>query len=137
MGSCLTGEVIEANLSCVGERALVMSIQNWSDNITVAELNEDPQFTDEINSITGNMPSAPTHVVLNFAAISFVNSSNIAKLLRLRKAAVAVHRRLILCGVNNQVLGILRVTGLDKMFEFTDDMATALATLQLGKASSR
>jgi len=108
-----------------------MAIQDWSDEITVAELNDDPQFSDELSGVTERLESKSTHVVLNFSAVSFINSSNIARLLRLRKAALAKGRRLILCGVNADVWGVFLVTGLDKIFEFTNDMATALASLQL------
>ena len=114
-----------------------MAIQDWSDDITVVELNEDPQFSDELNSLTDTLPAKPTHVVLNFSAVGFVNSSNVAKLLRMRKTVLSEQRRLILCGVNNQVWGVFLVTGLDKVFEFTNDIATALATLQLGSRTKK
>jgi len=108
-----------------------MTIQNWSDNIVVAELADDPQFTDELTALTEQMEGEPSDVVLNFSAVSFINSSNVAKLLRLRKQAMATRRQLVLCCVNTQVWGVFLVTGLDKIFEFTNDIATALATLQL------
>ena len=108
-----------------------MAIQEWSDNITVAELQDDPQFTDELDSLSDKLEDKPTDVVLNFASVGFVNSSNIAKLLRLRKQMMSVHHRLVVCDVNTQVWGVFMVTGLDRIFEFTNDIATALATLQL------
>ena len=108
-----------------------MGIQNWSDEITVVDLGDDPQFTDELTALTENLESQPTHVVLNFAAVGFINSSNIAKLLRLRKQVLSAGRRVVLCDVNTQVWGVFLVTGLDKIFEFTNDIATALASLQI------
>lgn len=115
-----------------------MAIQNWSDKITVVELSEEPLFTDELSSVMDSLESQPTHVILNFAAIGFINSSNVSRLLRLRKLLTAQHRRLMFCNVNNQVWGVLLVTGLDKIFEFTDDISTALAMVQLGaKAPAR
>jgi len=108
-----------------------MAIQNWSEKITVVELADDPQFSDEIALVTEQTDSNPRDVVLNFAAVGFINSSNIAKLLRLRKLMLTQKRRLILCDVNTHVWGVFLVTGLDKIFEFTNDIATALATLQL------
>jgi anti-anti-sigma factor len=110
-----------------------MAIQNWSDDITVVELSDDPQFTDEVSSLMDRLEDKPTNVVLNCAALGFINSSNVAKLLRLRKQVLAVQKRLILCDVNTQVWGVFLVTGLDKIFEFTNDVATALATLQLAE----
>jgi anti-anti-sigma factor len=112
-----------------------MAIQQWSDDIVVADLNEDPQFSDELNSLVDSLSGDPKHVVLNFATVGFINSSNIAKLLRLRKVAMSQHRRMILCSVCTQVWSVLLVTGLEKVFECTNDVATALATVQLaGKA---
>ena len=64
-------------------------------------------------------------MALNFAAVGFVNSSNISQLLRLRKHVLAAQKRLILCSVNAQVWGVFQVTGLDKIFEFTNDISTA------------
>lgn len=109
-----------------------MSIQNWSDNISVVELADDPQFSEELTGIIDSVESKPVDVVLNFSAVGFINSSNIAKLLRLRKVMLGGKRRLVLSGVNAQVQGVFLITGLDKIFEFTNDIATALALLQLG-----
>ena len=111
-------------------------IQNWSDKITVVELADDPQYTDELAGLMEILAKKPTDVVLNFAAVGFINSSNVASLLRLRKQMLTDQRRLVLCGVNTQVWGIFLVTGLDKIFELTNDIATALATLQLANGET-
>jgi anti-anti-sigma factor len=108
-----------------------MTIQHWSDEIVLAELADDPQFTDEMSALADVLVEKPSNVVLNLAAVSFMNSSNIARLLRLRKQMINAGRKLILCAVNNQVWGVFLVTGLDKIFEFTSDVATALAKMQL------
>jgi len=109
-----------------------MAIQKWSDDITVVELSDDPVFSDELVTLLEKVEEEPSEVVLNLAAVSFVNSSNVARLLRLRKQVMGAGKRLILCGVNTQVWGIFLVTGLDKIFTFTNDISTALATLQMG-----
>lgn len=108
-----------------------MAIQNWSEDITVVELSDDPQFTDELGSLMEALTEKPADVVLNFSAVGFINSSNVALLLRLRKIMMANQRRMLLCDVNTQVWGVFLVTGLDKIFEFTNDMMTSLATLQI------
>lgn len=108
-----------------------MAIQDWSDDIIVADLTDDPQFTDELLALTDRLEANPKNIVLNFGAVGFVNSSNIAKLLRLRKAMISTEHKLVLCDVNTQVWGILLVTGLDKIFDYTNDVATALAMLQI------
>jgi anti-anti-sigma factor len=111
-----------------------MAIQNWSDEIVVADMQDDPQFTDELSALMDSLEEEPKNVVLNFGAVGFVNSSNIAKLLRLRTLMITTNKRLVLCDVNTQVWGVLLVTGLDKIFDYTNDVSTALATLQLGGA---
>ena len=57
-----------------------MAIQNWSDDITVVELADDPQFTEEMTALADALAAKPTHVVLNFSTVSFLNSSNILTL---------------------------------------------------------
>ncbi len=111
-----------------------MTIQEWSDDIVVAELADDPEFTDEMAALADLLAGKPVNVVLNLGPVSFLNSSNISRLLRLRKQMLTNGRRLILCAANNQVGGVFVVTGLDKIFEFTQDVATALAKVQLSDA---
>jgi len=108
-----------------------MTIQEWSDDIIVVDLADDPQFTDEISALMDKLEADAKNVVLNFSAVGFVNSSNIAKLLRLRKLMISTDRKLILCDVNTQVWGVLLVTGLDKIFDYTNDVSTALAMMQI------
>lgn len=108
-----------------------MAIQNWSESIVVVDLGDDPQFSDDLNTLIDRLEESPSNVVLNFSAVGFINSSNVAKLLRLRKVMIANQRRMVFSSVNTQVWGVFLVTGLDKVFEFHDDVATALATLQL------
>lgn len=109
-----------------------MPIQDWSDNILVCELQDDPSFTDELNSLIDMVQTRPeVNVVLNLSNVTFLNSSNIAKLLKLRKILLANRRKLRLCGISTHVWGVFLVTGLDKIFEFADDVASGLASLQL------
>lgn len=108
-----------------------MPIQDWSDEIIVAEVLDDPQFTDEMTTLSEMLADRQASVVVNLAAITFLNSSNLAKLLRLRKQTHTSGRRLLLCGACSMVWSEFQVTGLDKLFEFANDVTTALATLQL------
>ena len=111
-----------------------MPIQQWSDQIIVVDLTDDPQFTDELNSLTDQLErDPPKDVVLDMQGVTYVNSSNIAKLLRVRKAVIARDRRMFLTGMSTQVWGILLVTGLDKIFDVADDTASALTSLQMNR----
>jgi stage II sporulation protein AA (anti-sigma F factor antagonist) len=98
----------------------------------LVDLANEPQYSEDITNLTEIISSQGSkHVVLNLNEVSFLNSSNLAKLLRLRKKVTASGSRLILCNLNNHVWGTFLVTGLDKIFDFSEDQATALATLQV------
>lgn len=109
-----------------------MSIQQWSETIRVAELQDDPAFSDDVTSLTEHVEASSSFdVVLDFRGVSYLNSSNIAKLLRLRKAVIMKNRRMVLCNVGTQVWSMFLVTGLEKVFEFADNVDTALLSVQL------
>lgn len=108
-----------------------MAIENWSDDILVTELADNPQFSEELTTLSEMVETKPVHAILNMAGVNYLNSSDLSRLLRLRKSLVSGHRRVILCGLNDPVWGVFLVTGLDKIFEFADDITMALATLQL------
>jgi anti-anti-sigma factor len=110
-----------------------MPIENWSENVLLIELTDDPQFTDDMTALLEALEKREDlDVVLNFQNVSFLNSSNIAKLLKLRKTvAIVRQRKLRLCAINTHVWGVFLLTGLDKIFDVYDDVASALASLHL------
>jgi anti-anti-sigma factor len=114
-----------------------MAIQDWSEHVVVVELGDDPQFSEDLTNLMDTLETQNKDVVLNFGAVGFINSSNVAKLLRLRKKVLTKGRRLILCNVNTQVWGVFKITGLDKIFEFISDISAALAAIQLARQEKR
>lgn len=109
-----------------------MPMQRWSDDILVVDLQDDPGFTDDLAMLFDQQEDEKiTAVVMNLAGVTYLNSSNIAKLLKLRKKLLNEQRRLILCGISTNVWGLVLVTGLEKVFEFTDTVGTALASVQM------
>lgn len=107
---------------------------NWSDNIAISELTDEPAFSDELNLLIQRVHSGdgtPPHMVLNLSAVTYLNSSNIAQLLKLRSELAKHGRRLKLCCLSDQIWSVMNITGLDKVFQFAPDTLTALAGLQL------
>jgi anti-anti-sigma factor len=88
-------------------------------------------FRSTVRLQQGGGEAAPPNVVLNLSAISYLNSSNLAQLLRLRKTLAERSGRLKLASVADPVWSIMLLTGLDKVFQFAPDKATAIASLQL------
>ena len=114
-----------------------MSIENWSETIIAVELQNDPSFTDDLDVLLGMLKEKPGQdVVLDFRSVTVLNSSNIAKLLKLRKhVVIGDGRQLRLCGLDTHVWGVFLVTGLDKVFEFADDLSMGLASVQINRNS--
>lgn len=112
-----------------------MPIQQWSDNVLLGDMSDDPQFTDDIDALIEQCAESPQFdVLLNLGEVRFLNSSNIAKILKLRKTVqISNQRKLKLCGVSTQVWGVFLVTGLDGIFDFVDDVPTGLASLQMNE----
>ena len=109
-----------------------MSIASWSDNILFVELQDDPALRDDLTALIDELDTRKdVDVVVNFAAVHHLNSSNIAKLLKLRKRLITHQRRLVLCNIATDVWGLFLVTGLDKVFEFADNVASGLTAVQL------
>ncbi len=110
-----------------------MSISDWSDNIILADLQDDPQFSDDLNALQDLVEKRNgCHVVLDFSNVTFLNSSNIAKLLKLRKLLHGTAPgKLRLCSIQTGVWGVFLVTGLDKIFDFCPDVPSGLASVQM------
>lgn len=108
-----------------------MPIENWSDDVLLVKLADDPHFAEELQTVAELVSRKPARAVVDLSAIKFINSSQIGKLLKLRHSMLSGGNRLILCGADAQVWGSFLVMGLDKVFEFTDAVPTALAALQL------
>jgi anti-anti-sigma factor len=106
-----------------------MPLEMWSDRVTLVRLADDPQFSDDLNAVL-EQPEQPGDAILDFSAVTFLNSTNIAKILQVRREMLK-RGRLIVCGISDPLWGTFLVTGLDKIFTFTEDLAGALASLQI------
>lgn len=114
-----------------------MPINEWSESIVIAELADEPTLSDELDNLIARLEalgeSARMDVVIDLKAVTYINSSNIAQLLRIRKIMRDVNGRLLLCAVNDRVWSVFIVTGLDQVFQFAEDVTTSLATLQMSE----
>lgn len=108
-----------------------MSIEQWSSTVRVVRLGDDPGFTDDLQALQRLQEQQPTHIVLDFMGVGFVSSSNLSRLLKLRKLAINTEKTLILCGPCDAVWGTFLATGLDAVFRFSESVHTALASLQI------
>ena len=117
-----------ADFTCpaLGLNLLGMPIEQRPDRITIARLTDDPQFTADLDSLTRVPSPKPAVVILDFTGVRYMNSSNLARVLRLRKHLVEIDGRLVLCGMSPQIGSVFSVTGLDKIFNVAADVEEAV-----------
>jgi len=109
-----------------------MGIQNWSDDVVLVDLPQEPQMSEELKTVTGMVRDRGNcDVVIDFSEIDIVTSSSLSKLLKLRKLLADCGHKLVFCNVAAATKGIFTVTGLDGVFELVDDKFVALASLQI------
>ena len=111
-----------------------MPLQEWSETTLIAEMNDEPLFSEDFEALAARLEEDgdPTpDVIVNLKDVTRLNSSNLAQLLRLRKMILSRRRRLRICSVQDIVWSVFLMTGLEKLFEFTDDVSTSLASLQI------
>lgn len=108
---------------------------DWSDRIVICDLADEPALSEDLGGLIeraeGTPDAAVPHVVLNLAEVTYLNSSNLAQFLRLRKRLNDCGRTLKLCSLRDEVWTLMLATGLDKVFRFAPDPLTALTGLQL------
>jgi anti-anti-sigma factor len=109
-----------------------MGIQNWSEDIILVDLPQEPDMGEELKSVTEiSRDRGDCDVVVDFSDVDIVTSSSLSKLLKLRKLLADCGHRLVFCNVAAATRGIFTVTGLDGIFELAEDKFVALASLQL------
>lgn len=110
-----------------------MAISQWSDQILVANLLDEPALSDDLSHLVERLDdlTGGADIVLDFQSVTFVNSSNLGQLLQLRDLVTAAGGRVCLCGLNESVRSVLEITRLDRLFETQHDISTALASLQM------
>jgi anti-anti-sigma factor len=108
-----------------------MPVENWSETVIVVRLGDDPQFSEDMDALERTLAQNDVDVVLDLSNVQYINSSNIAKLLSIRKTCVTKEQRLVLCGVNTQIWGAFLVTRLDQIFQFADNVTMGLTMVQI------
>jgi anti-sigma B factor antagonist len=69
-------------------------------------------------------------LVLNFAAVDFLSSAALGKLITLERKIKSHNGQLKLCGIRPQILEVFVITKLNRLFDIRRDEADALAAFQ-------
>ncbi|MEM8875661.1 MAG: STAS domain-containing protein [Planctomycetota bacterium] len=110
-----------------------MAIEQWSESVLVGRLRDDPVLADDLDSIVARIETDPCDVILDFAEVTFVSSSNLAGILRLRNELRDrdAEKNILLSSVGPKILSTFTVTGIDKLFDFAENLPMALAQLAI------
>jgi len=109
-----------------------MAIQQWSDEIIIVDLPDEPEMTDELISLTEFLVDKESFsVVIDFTGVGGITSAGLSRLVQLRQLAAQGGHRLILCNIDPSTEEIFSVTGLADLFDLTEDKFSALATLEM------
>ncbi len=128
-----------------------MGIDEWSPTILRVDLAAGPAFAEDLSELIERLQTRPPHpphsphpphptyappsVVLDLSRVSYLVSSNLTQLLTLRKLAKEFQFKLLIAGVPTTLWSVFLTTGLDRLFEFAPDSATALAKITLASES--
>jgi anti-anti-sigma factor len=113
-----------------------MGIQNWSEDIILAEPGREPQLEDELKTVVDIVNDrGDCDVILDFSQIDIITSASLSKLLKLRQLLIDCGHRLIFCSVNPFTKKAFEITGLDGIFELVADKSAA--SVELGVSVSR
>jgi anti-anti-sigma factor len=107
-----------------------MGIQDWSENTILVDLSGGSEMGNELIAVTEIVRNrGDCDVVIDFSGVDIVPSSNLSRLLKLRKKLSDSGHKLVLCSVSAATKGIFMITGLDGNFEFANDKSEVLASL--------
>ncbi len=108
-----------------------MSIQNFLEDVLLVTLPEEPHLGNELetlNEIAGE--GCRRDVIIDFSRVEVLTSESICALMILEKYLSGSGRQLILCNVSLEVRHIFKRTGLEAVFQFTDDEYAALQSVR-------
>ena len=77
-----------------------MGIQDWSEDIILVDLPQEPEMGDELTTVIGMVRDrGDCEVVIDFSSVDIVTSSSLSKVLKLRKLLGDCGHRLVFCSV--------------------------------------
>ena len=106
-----------------------MTLNQWSDEILILELYDEPDFSEDTDSLLSKLRSDEDvnfNVIIDLQQVSKLNSSNLGALVEIKKLLQARGKRMVVCNISDAIWSTMLATGLDQVFEFIEDTTTAL-----------
>ncbi|HIA72491.1 MAG TPA: anti-sigma factor antagonist [Phycisphaerales bacterium] len=106
-----------------------MTLNQWDDNILILELLNEPDFSEDTDSLILKLQSENEtfpNVIIDLQNVSTLNSSNLGALIEIKKLLETKDKRMVICNISDSIWSTMLATGLDQVFEFIEDTTTAL-----------
>ena len=99
--------------------------------VKVVALRDDPNLEADLDDALNSLATAQPvpHLVLEFGEVSYIASSHLAQMLRIRKKLNDSRRKLAVCGMNDHIWSVLVLTGLDRVFQSYPNSAAAVTAV--------
>lgn len=108
-----------------------MGIENFSKDIVIVTLPEQPQHSSELETLSNMFSEAVDRdVVIDFSKVEILTSETICGLMILDKLLKGAGYQLLLCNLPPTIKQIFIRTGLVTIFQFAEDEVTALGYLR-------
>ena len=114
------------------EYPFAMTLNQWSNDILILELQDEPDFSEDTDALLANLRGDETsnsNVIIDLQQVFKLNSSNLGALIEIKKTLQSQSKRMVICNISDSLWSTMLATGLDQVFEFIEDTTTALLLL--------
>ena len=109
-----------------------MGITNWSDEIVLLDLSQEPEMLDELQCLSVILrEKSYCKVLIDFSEVGEMTATGISKLLQVRKLADHWANRFALCNVPEAIKAMFNDAGHKRTVEVFDDRHLALISLDM------
>jgi anti-anti-sigma regulatory factor len=113
-----------------------MGIQDFSKDIVLITLPEQPQCGDELEVVNSMLcETVDRDVVIDFGQVQMLTSETLCGLMILDRLLGGAGHQLVLCNLSSAIHQVFVRTGLVTVFEFAEDQVAALGYLRSGHLS--
>lgn len=103
-----------------------MTVKNYTEDIILVEMPPEPDIRAELDHVMDLIGQGRTcDCFVDFSSVNIISSMALSGFLQLRKLIKNAGRRLIFYNASNITKDIFRVTCLDAVFEYADDLNVA------------
>jgi anti-anti-sigma regulatory factor len=113
-----------------------MAIEGISNDILLITLPEQPQNGNEIDLVNKMLGESIDHdVVMDFGNVKMLTSATLCSLMILDRLLRGGGRQFVICNVPSEIKQIFIRTGLQSVFEFSDDQQVAIREVRSRRMS--